>query len=112
TLELLQETQARLGVTYLYVTHDRAEALRAADRIGVLNDGRLEQVGTPEDLYHRPATPFVASFLGPINWFAGELISHEGHHAVHLPGGAVVPLNGQPLPATRRVLVGVRPEAI
>jgi ABC-type Fe3+/spermidine/putrescine transport system ATPase subunit len=68
TLELLQETQARLKATYLYVTHDREEALRAAHRIGVLNRGRLEQVGTPEDLYHCPRTAFVAGFVGPINW--------------------------------------------
>ena len=68
TLELLQETQARLRATYLYVTHDREEALRAAHRVGVLNNGRLEQVGTPEDLYHRPRTAFVAGFVGPINW--------------------------------------------
>ena len=75
TLELLQETQARLGATYLYVTHDREEALRAAHRVGVLNNGRLEQVGTPEDLYHRPRTAFVAGFVGPINWLPPTLIA-------------------------------------
>ena len=68
TLELLQDIQMRLSVTYLYVTHDREEALRIGTRIGVLNRGRLEQIGKPEEIYRRPATAFVASFLGRINW--------------------------------------------
>jgi ABC-type Fe3+/spermidine/putrescine transport system ATPase subunit len=77
TLELLQEIQSRLHVTYLYVTHDREEALRIGHRIGVLNHGRLEQVGTPEDVYRRPKTPFVASFLGRINWLPAALCGQK-----------------------------------
>jgi iron(III) transport system ATP-binding protein len=63
------------GATSLYITHDQAEAFALADRIGVLHDGRLEQIGTPETIYHRPATPFVARFTG----LAGELpVTIEG----------------------------------
>lgn len=72
TLEMIQEIQDRLKITYLYVTHDRQEALRAADRVAVLRGGKLEQVGSPTELYQRPMSAFVASFLGPINWIPGE----------------------------------------
>src|SRR5207237_1542028 len=71
TLELLQSIQKRLGMTFLFITHDREEALRLGHRIGVLNCGKLEQVGTPQEMYDSPRTPFVASFLGTINWISG-----------------------------------------
>jgi ABC-type Fe3+/spermidine/putrescine transport system ATPase subunit len=109
TLELLQEIQSRLGVTYLYVTHDREEALRAAHRVGVLNAGRLEQVGAPEEVYRHPRTPFVASFVGPMNWFVGEVSTCDGQRGVRLNGGEWLPLDA-PLPG--RVRLGVRPENV
>jgi ABC-type Fe3+/spermidine/putrescine transport system ATPase subunit len=112
TLELLQDLQTRLKVTYLYVTHDREEALRAAHRVGVLHQGRLEQVGTPEEVYHRPRTAFVASFVGPINWLNGELAGLCGRVAIRLATGHDVPLDGQPLPGARAVRLGVRPEDV
>ena len=61
--------QLRLGVTSIYVTHDQVEAMTMADRIIVLNQGRIEQIGTPAEIYHRPSSTFVASFMGapPIN---------------------------------------------
>jgi ABC-type Fe3+/spermidine/putrescine transport system ATPase subunit len=111
TLELLQETQARLGLTYLYITHDRAEALRAAHRLGILHAGRLQQLGTPEDLYHQPVSPFVASFVGPINWLAGELEA-DGRPFLRLAGGQRVPLVESKWPAGSRVRLGVRPESV
>jgi ABC-type Fe3+/spermidine/putrescine transport system ATPase subunit len=98
TLELLQETQARLKATYLYVTHDREEALRAAHRIAVLNAGRLEQIGTPEELYHRPRTPFVAGFIGPINWLPAARIADCGLWIAN--------------PTAQATIVGVRPEHV
>ena len=82
TLELLQGLQARLGLTFLFITHDREEALRTGHRIGVLNHGRLEQIGTPEEIYRRPQTAFVASFLGKINWLAGEIVSDGGRPVI------------------------------
>jgi ABC-type Fe3+/spermidine/putrescine transport system ATPase subunit len=113
TLELLQEIQAKLNVTYLYITHDREEALRVSDRIGVLNRGHLEQIGTPEEVYRSPRTPYVASFLGRINWFEGELQSGGGNMSVRLESGQSVPLDGQVCPAgAGGVRLGVRPEDV
>jgi ABC-type Fe3+/spermidine/putrescine transport system ATPase subunit len=112
TLELLQEIHAKLNVTYLYVTHDREEALRVSHRMGVLNEGRLEQVGPPEVVYRSPATPFVASFVGRINWFDGELQYAGFASTVRLALGASIPLDGQSLPSESRVRLGVRPEDV
>ena len=63
----IRALQQRLGVTTVMVTHDQEEALSMADRIVVMNDGRIEQVGTPREIYGIPATPFVADFVGKIN---------------------------------------------
>jgi putative spermidine/putrescine transport system ATP-binding protein len=67
----IREIQQRLGITSIFVTHDQVEALTMCDRIAVMNHGRLEQLGTPEDLYERPATAFVASFVGRTNRLRG-----------------------------------------
>ncbi len=64
----LKSLQRRVGVTFVLVTHDQEEALSISDRIGVMNEGRLEQVGPPPEVYLRPRTRFVASFLGAVNW--------------------------------------------
>jgi ABC-type Fe3+/spermidine/putrescine transport system ATPase subunit len=64
----LKTLQRRVGITFLFVTHDQEEALSVSDRLGVMHAGKLEQVGTPEDIYLRPSTRFVASFLGAVNW--------------------------------------------
>jgi spermidine/putrescine transport system ATP-binding protein len=64
----LKQIQRRVGITFLFVTHDQEEALAMSDRIAVMNAGELEQVGTPEEVYLRPRTRFVASFLGALNW--------------------------------------------
>jgi ABC-type Fe3+/spermidine/putrescine transport system ATPase subunit len=112
TLELLRDIQARLGATYLYVTHDREEALRAAHRVGVMHDGRLLQVGSPEEIYGRPSCPFVAGFVGPMNWLDGAVIRKNPDHFIALEQGVEIPCP-VPIPAgTERVLVGVRPECI
>jgi len=67
----LKELQRRVGITFLFVTHDQEEALAMSDSIAVMNHGRIEQVGSPEDVYLRPATRFVAGFLGAVNWIDG-----------------------------------------
>jgi ABC-type Fe3+/spermidine/putrescine transport system ATPase subunit len=64
----LKELQRRVGITFLLVTHDQEEALSMSDQMAVMNAGRVEQVGTPEDIYLRPRTRFVAGFLGAVNW--------------------------------------------
>jgi len=69
----IRNLQQRLGITTLFVTHDQSEALSIADRVGVMQNGRLEQVDTPEAVYRHPATPFVAEFVGAMNRVSGRL---------------------------------------
>ncbi|MDY7231472.1 ABC transporter ATP-binding protein [Hyalangium rubrum] len=99
--------RARLGTTMIFVTHDQAEALALSDRIAVMNRGVIEQVDAPERLYHEPATPFVAGFVGGANVFAGEV--REG--AFHCSGRDVVfalPSEGSHRPGPCTLVV--RPE--
>jgi spermidine/putrescine transport system ATP-binding protein len=100
----LKALQARVGTTFLFVTHDQEEALSMSDRIAVMNAGRIEQVGTPEDVYLRPSTRFVAGFLGAVNWIDGIGVRPEALRLARLS-----PSNGQPSrPATvlRSVFLG------
>jgi sulfate/thiosulfate transport system ATP-binding protein len=69
----LRELQQRLDITSLYVTHDQEEALAISDRVIVMNAGKIEQIGTPEEIYDRPASPFVYDFLGNVNLFSGRV---------------------------------------
>jgi sulfate transport system ATP-binding protein len=78
-----------LGVTSVFVTHDQDEALEVADRVVVMNQGRIEQVGTPAEVFHQPASEFVMTFLGDVNLFQGRL----GGGAVHV-GGVTLPAPG------------------
>ena len=71
--EELKALQRKVGITFVFVTHDQGEALSMADRIAVFNEGRIEQVGTPEEVYNRPAKPFVADFVGSSNVFPPEV---------------------------------------
>jgi ABC-type Fe3+/spermidine/putrescine transport system ATPase subunit len=85
----LKSVQRRVGVTFLFVTHDQEEALSLSDRIAVMNKGRIEQTGSPQDLYLRPCTRFVAGFLGAINWYNGIGIRPESTCVGRIP-----PANG------------------
>jgi multiple sugar transport system ATP-binding protein len=113
--------QRSLGTTTLYVTHDQVEAMTMADRIAVLHDGKLQQLGTPEELFDTPANVFVAAFIGnpPINLVAGRLESGDGGRTVLCVGNQTVPLpRSIDSPATiraankREVLVGIRPHDV
>jgi spermidine/putrescine transport system ATP-binding protein len=73
----LKEMQRTAGITFLFVTHDQEEALSLSDRIAVMNQGKIEQVGTAREVYLKPATPFVAGFLGTVNWINGIGIRPE-----------------------------------
>jgi ABC-type Fe3+/spermidine/putrescine transport system ATPase subunit len=73
----LKALQRKTGITFLFVTHDQEEALSMSDKLAVMNEGRVEQFGTPEDVYLRPASRFVAGFLGAINWFGGAGVRPE-----------------------------------
>jgi ABC-type Fe3+/spermidine/putrescine transport system ATPase subunit len=85
----LKALQQRIGITFLMVTHDQEEALTLATRITVMNQGRIEQTGTPDEVYLRPATPFVAQFLGQVNWINGVGVRPE---ATNLWTDAYAPL--------------------
>jgi spermidine/putrescine transport system ATP-binding protein len=106
----LKAIQNDVGITFIHVTHDQEEAMTMADRIAIMNAGRIEQLGPPSDLYERPATAFVAGFLGISNLLSGTV---TGPGAVRLDNGTDVQvpreaLNGR----SGKVAIGVRPEKI
>jgi multiple sugar transport system ATP-binding protein len=104
--------QARLGVTTVYVTHDQVEAMTMGDRVAVMEAGVLQQVGTPLDLYEKPANPFVAGFIGSPAMNLGTFTVTDGGALV---GDAVVPLSRETLAGVRNggtVLLGFRPETV
>ena len=110
----LVDLHKRVGTTIVYVTHDQVEAMTMADRVAVMSDGRLQQVGTPQEVYERPVNTFVAQFIGtpPMNCLDATI--NAAGDAVALPGGTL------PLPAdlqtrvepNRPVVLGVRPESL
>ena len=111
----LKRIQQEVGITFIYVTHDPEEAMTMSDRLAVMRNGRIEQVGPPEDVYENPQTQFVAAFLGASNLLEGELKEQRnGTSSVLLQGGDVVhmPSDRAPFQAGVSVLVGVRPEKI
>jgi spermidine/putrescine transport system ATP-binding protein len=103
----LKRIQNDVGITFVHVTHDQEEAMTMADTIAVMNAGRIEQLGRPTDLYERPATAFVAGFLGASNLLPGTV---EGSDAIRLDEGTLVraTVNGR----SGEVAAGVRPEKI
>lgn len=119
----LRSLLERLGITAIFVTHDQEEAFALADRIAVMEGGRLQQVGTPEELYLRPANPFVATFLGRANFLEARVLKREGEWLLcEMPGGVrwwvpmgpdttvqAVPAAAPPSPGNR-VRIMVRPE--
>jgi putrescine transport system ATP-binding protein len=110
----LMELQRRLGMTFIIVTHDQEEAMTMANRIGVMDAGRLQQVASPRDLYEAPATRWVAQFVGDINLFEGEVTSREHHRltvATRDGGNIAVAEPRQPVTRTA-VTVAIRPEKV
>ena len=81
----LKAIQRRVGIAFLFVTHDQEEALSLSDRLAVMNGGRLEQIGTPEEVYLRPRTRFVGSFLGAVNWIGEVGVRPEAMHIAREP---------------------------
>ncbi|MCB2102153.1 MAG: TOBE domain-containing protein, partial [Rhodobacterales bacterium] len=108
----IKKLQERLGITSIYVTHDQVEAMTLGHRLMVLNAGYVEQLGTPIELYERPATLFVAGFIGsPSMNFVDARLTDDGR-GVALPDGAVLALEDQARPGEggRAVTLGLRPE--
>jgi spermidine/putrescine transport system ATP-binding protein len=111
----LKRIQQEVGITFIYVTHDQEEAMVMSDRLAVMNGGHLEQLGSPEDVYERPSTEFVASFLGASNLIAVKGIDRRSDEFAHvaLEGGDAVSVPVGRLPdGGRPVKVGVRPEKL
>ncbi len=104
----IRAIQQKLGITTIFVTHDQEEALSISDRIVVMHEGIADQVGTPFEVYNRPATPFVASFVGTLNNFETDVMD-PATGTVRM-GSIGVPL-GRPLPAGK-VRLGLRPEMV
>jgi spermidine/putrescine transport system ATP-binding protein len=111
----LKRIQHVLKTTFVYVTHDQEEALSMSDRIAVMNEGIVEHLGTPREVYERPATPFVADFVGVLNAAELAVSSVDGDRAVLTINDTdrlVVPATGHDLAAGSLALVAVRPERI
>jgi ABC-type Fe3+/spermidine/putrescine transport system ATPase subunit len=87
----LKALQRRVGITFLFITHDQEEALSLSDRMAVMNGGRIQQLGSPRELYQRPASKFVAEFLGEVNWFRGAGLRPESLRASRRHPGTDVP---------------------
>jgi spermidine/putrescine transport system ATP-binding protein len=109
----LKRVQAEVGITFVYVTHDQEEALTMSDRIAVMNRGTIEQLGTPEELYERPRTRFVADFIGTTNLLIGSVESSTGGAViVRLGSGDQCVVAGAGLATGAPVEVSVRPESV
>jgi iron(III) transport system ATP-binding protein len=109
----IRELQQRLAITTVYVTHDQEEAMAVSDRIVVMNQGRVVQQGIAEDLYHRPASEFVASFVGRVNLIVGDVVSCDSRTATVSALGTL--LQAQTRASARagdRVKLVLRPEAV
>jgi spermidine/putrescine transport system ATP-binding protein len=101
-----------VGITFIYVTHDQGEALSMSDRVAVMSNGVIEQLGEPRAIYDRPLTPFVADFIGDMNFLAGEVAeAADGGFAIDAGAGIVVRGRGRAVRGSR-VRVGIRPERI
>jgi spermidine/putrescine ABC transporter ATP-binding subunit len=108
----LKRIQHQVGITFIYVTHDQEEALSMSDRVAVMSNGVIEQLDEPRAIYDRPLTPFVADFIGDMNFVDGEVVeAADGGFAIDTGAGLVVRGRGDAVKGTR-VRVGLRPERI
>jgi putative spermidine/putrescine transport system ATP-binding protein len=110
----LKSLHRDLGTTMVFVTHDQSEALTLSDRVAVFNKGRIEQIDTPEALYERPATPFVASFIGENNMLPGNIQTRNGDEvAIRFSGGGLLQARSQTsCKPGDEIILSIRPENI
>ncbi len=109
----LKHIQQEVGITFIYVTHDKEEAMTMSDRIAVMNKGRYEQLGEPESLYERPTTRFVAGFLGISNLLPGTVAGVDGRYAtVRLGDDTNIRAPSALVGSNTTISIGVRPEKI
>jgi iron(III) transport system ATP-binding protein len=111
--EEIRRIHAQTRITTIYVTHDQKEALSLADRIAVMRDGAIEQIGEPRTIYRSPANRFVADFIGETNWLAAEVMGQsDGGMRLKTEFGEFRARPNATLPAGGKVLLGFRPEAV
>jgi spermidine/putrescine transport system ATP-binding protein len=109
----LKRIQAEVGITFVYVTHDQEEALTMSDRIAVMHAGRVEQLGTPEELYERPTSRFVADFIGTTNLLHGEIVGETGGGTdIRLDSGELCRVRAGAGTVGGAIDVSLRPESI
>ncbi|AAK65626.1 polyamine ABC transporter ATP-binding protein (plasmid) [Sinorhizobium meliloti] len=110
----IRDLHRRLGLTIVFVTHDQSEALTMSDRVAVFNRGKIEQIGTPRQVYDEPATRFVAEFIGETNLVEGVVETVQGQEAiVRLPSGAhIVSAGSGSLVSGQSVFLSIRPERV
>jgi len=108
----LRELQHQLGTTAIFVTHDQEEALTMSDRIAVMNNGKIIQVGAPREVYERPATEFIAGFLGVSNMFEGVVVERLGNEALIDLGVARIAVPAGTVSTGERIRLAIRPEKI
>ncbi|HET9725396.1 MAG TPA: ABC transporter ATP-binding protein [Gemmatimonadales bacterium] len=111
----LKRIQREVGITFIYVTHDQEEALTMSDRIAVMNEGRVEQIGSPQEIYHSPMSVFVANFIGVANLIPAIVQDAAGNKATVLVAGShriPVPTGARPVRAGAAATVMVRPERL
>jgi putrescine transport system ATP-binding protein len=110
----LMELQRRLGMTFIIVTHDQEEAMTVASRIGVMDDGRLEQVATPRELYEAPRSRWIAEFVGDVNMFEGQIeVREAGRLAVSTRAAGTILVAEPRQPITKTIVaVAIRPEKV
>jgi putative spermidine/putrescine transport system ATP-binding protein len=105
----IKRIHRELGITMIYVTHDQTEAMTMSDRVAVFRDGKLEQIGSPLDVYQRPISRFVGEFIGESNFFAGRI---DSSGSVELTGIGPVRVAQMPKPPAGDILVMIRPERL
>jgi spermidine/putrescine transport system ATP-binding protein len=109
----LKWIQTEVGLTFVHVTHDQEEAMTMADTIAVMNEGRIEQMGSPAELYDNPKTAFVANFLGQSNLIQGTIVDSDGdYHVVDLYGQKAKVLKSRTHSKNNSVLYAIRPEKL
>jgi len=110
----LKRLQTGVGITFIIVTHDQEEAMSMASRIGVMEGGRVIQVGTPNEIYEKPASRFIADFIGSINLFEGKVLSAEAgtHVESTMTGATLHAADSANAPVGAEITLGVRPEKI
>lgn len=109
----IQRVQRATGITTVFVTHDQVEALALADRMAIMNEGRIVQIGTPREVYERPAHPFVAGFIGEANLIRGAVTAVEGTRVqFETPGGLTIVGEGSGVAIQDRVMGAVKSERV